>query len=175
MMHIEKTIALGLAAVAVGFGFAAPAAAQSPKFLGSFQDWEAYAGADGRAKVCYAVSKPVKEEGKYSQRGEVYLFVTERPGDKEKDVVNVKAGYTYKPKSTVRADIGGHAFDLYVKDDTAWNRTAQDDRTMVQAMIKGATMAVKGTSERGTATTDTFSLKGFSAAYKAIGQACGGK
>lgn len=175
MTHIGRVFALGFIFAAAGFAAATTAAAQNSKFLGSFDDWEAYAGSEGKAKVCYAVSKPTKEEGKYSQRGEVYLFVTERPGDKEKDVVNVKAGYTYKPKSTVRAEVGNRSFELYVKDDTAWNRTAQDDRNMVQDMVKGASMVVKGTSEHGTATTDTFSLKGFTAAYKAIGKACGGK
>ncbi|MGH6662046.1 MAG: invasion associated locus B family protein [Rhodospirillales bacterium] len=46
---------------------------------------------------------------------------------------------------------------------------------MVQAMVKGAQMTVKGTSNRGTVTADVYSLNGFTAAYKAIGQACGGK
>jgi invasion protein IalB len=152
-----------------------PALAQKAQFIGSFQDWEAYAGTEGRAKVCYAVTQPTKKEGQYSKRGDVYLFVTDRPGDKERDVVNVKAGYVYKPNSVVNAAIGDRTFALYVKDDTAWNRTSQDDKTMVQAMIKGASIVVHGTSDRGTATTDTFSLKGFSAAYQAIGKACGEK
>ena len=39
-------------------------------------------------------------------------------------------------------------------------------------MIRGARLVVKGTSSRGTKTTDTYSLKGFSAAFKAIGKAC---
>ena len=40
-------------------------------------------------------------------------------------------------------------------------------------MKKGNRMVVKGTSSRGTLTTDTFSLKGFTKAYGAIGKACG--
>jgi len=160
-----------VAAMAMGH----PALAQKAQFIGSFQDWEAYAGTEGRSKVCYAVTQPTKKEGQYSKRGEVYLFVTDRPGDKERDVVNVKAGYVYKPNSAVNAAIGDHTFALYVKDDTAWNRTSQDDKTMVEAMIKGAAIVVHGTSDRGTATTDTFSLKGFSAAFQAIGKACGVK
>ena len=43
---------------------------------------------------------------------------------------------------------------------------------VVDAMIRGARLVVKGTSSRGTKTTDTYSLKGFSAAFKAIGKAC---
>ena len=33
-------------------------------------------------------------------------------------------------------------------------------------------MTVKGISGRGTKTTDTYSLKGFTAAYRTIGKAC---
>jgi hypothetical protein len=39
-------------------------------------------------------------------------------------------------------------------------------------MVKGSTLVVRGTSSSGVATTDTFSLKGFGAAYQAIGKAC---
>jgi invasion protein IalB len=150
-----------------------PAQAQKAQFISSFQDWEAYAGTEGRNKVCYAVTQPTKKEGAVAKRGDVYLFVTHRPGDNERDVVNVKAGYAYKPSSAVNVAISNQTFGLYVKDDTAWNRTSQDDKTMVQAMIKGATMVVKGTPNSGSGTTDTFSLKGFGAAYQAIGKACG--
>jgi invasion protein IalB len=173
MMLARSVLALAVLTGLVSGG--AALAQQKSQFLGAFQDWEAYAGSEGRSKVCYAVTQPGKEEGQYSRRGEVYLFVTHRPGDHEQNAVNVKAGYTYKPGSTVNAAIGNSTFAMYVKDDTAWNRTGQDDRNMVHAMIKGATLVVRGTSDRGTATTDTFSLKGFSAAYQAIGKACGVK
>ena len=149
------------------------ALAQKAQFVGSFQDWEAYAGTEGKAKVCYAVTQPTKKEGQVAKRGEVYLFVTHRPGDNQRDVVNVKAGYTYKANGTVNAAIGNQNFGMYVKDDTAWNRTSDDDKSMVQAMIKGATVTVRGTPNAGAGTTDTYSLKGFSAAYQAIGKACG--
>lgn len=39
-------------------------------------------------------------------------------------------------------------------------------------MKAGRTMIVRGTSTRGTATTDTYSLTGFTAGMKAIDEAC---
>ncbi|MGE5539662.1 MAG: invasion associated locus B family protein [Gemmatimonas sp.] len=166
---ILRSTASALALVLVMFG---SAAAQQGPFLGSFQDWEAYASGQGRSRVCYVVTKPVKQEPANVRRGAAFLFVTHRPGDNERDVVNVKAGYKYRPSSTANVAIGNQTFGMYVNDDSGWNRTAQDDRTMVQAMVKGATFIVRGTSERGTQTTDTFSLKGFGAAYQAINKAC---
>lgn len=171
---VVRTVVVSLAIATLSAGGMA-VAQQSSQFLGTFQDWEAYAGGQGRSKVCYAVTQPSKQEGQYARRGDVYLFVTHRPADREQNAVNVKSGYTYKTGSTVNAAVGNQTFAMYVKDDTAWNRTAQDDRTMVQTMIKGTTLVVRGTSDRGTATTDTFSLKGFSAAHQAINNACGVK
>jgi len=39
-------------------------------------------------------------------------------------------------------------------------------------MRAGGELVVKGVSTRGTLTTDTYSLKGFTAAWKAINTAC---
>ena len=47
--------------------------------------------------------------------------------------------------------------------------------TAVDAMRKGSKLQVKGMSARGTETADVFSLAGFSAAMKAISDACGVK
>jgi invasion protein IalB len=47
------------------------------------------------------------------------------------------------------------------------------DKKLVQAMVKGSTMVVQGTSARGNNTKDTYSLSGFTRAYQAIRQACG--
>ena len=63
--------------------------------------------------------------------------------------------------------------DLFTKGDTAWTRADKDDKAMVQEMLKGSTLTVAGESDRGTKTVDTYSLKGFSAAYKEINKACG--
>ncbi len=174
MMFVRSVVFAFLVLAAAAVTHAAHAQ-QKAQFVGSFQDWEAYAGTEGRNKVCYAVTQPTKKEGVVAKRGDVYLFVTHRPGDNERDVVNVKAGYAYKASSAVNVAIGNQTFALYVKDDTAWNRTAQDDKMMVLAMIKGASIIVKGTPNSGSGTTDTFSLKGFGAAYQAIGKACGVK
>ena len=61
---------------------------------------------------------------------------------------------------------------MFTKGRNAWNRDAQVDRAMVEAMKGGSELVIKGTSQRGTLTTDTYSLNGFSAALAAIMKAC---
>ena len=76
--------------------------------------------------------------------------------------------------STVQVKIGGEAFQLFTSEDGAWTANKDEDRRLVKSMVRGNRMIVKGTSSRGTATTDTYSLKGFTAAYNAITESCGG-
>lgn len=161
-------IALGVACLS-----APPVSAAPAKVLGTFQDWQAYLSVDGNKRLCYMASAPQKKEPATAKRGDVLVFVTHRPADKEWDVVNFQFGYPLKVNSDVRVVIDNKPYTLFTDKETAWNRGAGDDKALVQAMVKAATMTVSGESERGTKTTDTYSLRGFSAAYKEISQACG--
>ena len=65
------------------------------------------------------------------------------------------------------------AIELKRHEDSAWAKDSATDEKLVAEMKKGSTAVLLGTSARGTKTTDTFSLKGFSKAYDAINKACG--
>jgi hypothetical protein len=143
------------------------------KVLGTFQDWQAYLSIDGSKRLCYMASAPQKREPATAKRGDVLVFVTHRPADKEQDVVNFQLGYPLKASSDVRVVIDNKPYNLFTDKDTAWTRNSGDDKILVQAMLKASTMNVTGESDRGTKTTDTYSLRGFSAAYKEINKACG--
>lgn len=154
---------------------AAPALADTGvKKLGEFGRWQAYSyiESDG-SKVCYMASEPTKDEGNYSKRGKIYAQVTHRPGEKQKDTFSYIAGYTYKGESNVTLSIDSTNFTLFTQDDTAWATDAATDTKIAQALRRGSRMVVKGTSSRGTATTDTFSLSGSGAAHDAITRECG--
>jgi invasion protein IalB len=163
-------VALGLAAASL----AGPALAQTaePESIGTFDNWQAVTFDEGGKKGCYITSKPTKEEGNYTQRGRVYVLVTHRPADKSYDVVSFVAGYVYGDGADVTVTIDQTQFDLFTSQDSAWAMDAATDRDLVNAMKKGNSMVVKGRSSRGTPTTDTYSLTGFSRAYQAIAEAC---
>ena len=141
--------------------------------LGTFGDWTAYTYHDEMGHICYMASQPQKSSGKYSKRDDVFLMVTHRPDEKNFDVVNVVAGYVYKKgsKPTLTVD-KKKAISLVVHEDTAWAKDAKTDQLLVDQMKSGSVGVLKGTSKRGTLTTDTFSFKGFSKAYQKINEAC---
>lgn len=147
--------------------------AAAPELIGEYDDWAAYYYKDGKGTVCYMASTPKKDEGKYSKRGDIYVIITHRPAEKSYDVVNFVAGYTYKTGATVAVKIGKDSFTrLFTDGDKAWGIDDKADKELVAAMKRGQRMIVDGISNKGTVTKDTYSLKGFAGAYKAISSKC---
>jgi len=150
-----------------------PAQAEEPKSLGVFKDWSAYAFVENGNKVCYMATKPISTKPAGLTRGDVFAMITHRPAEKSFGVVSVVTGYTYKKDSEVTATIGNQRFAMFTDGDTAWARDEATDKALVAAIKSGDKLVVTGTSARGTQTTDTFSLTGTGAAFKAIGERCG--
>ena len=154
-------------------GFSTMAHAQSPELIGNYGDWAAYSFTENGGKVCYMVSQPTKAEGNYSKRGDIFALVTHRPSEKTKNVFSYITGYTYKDGSDVTVNVNDQRFTLFTQKDMAWTPDQDTDNKMANAIRAGRNMVVKGTSGRGTLTTDTFSLKGSGGAHDAINKACG--
>lgn len=150
------------------------AANKNLEILGTYDSWTAYVFQDQNGKTCYMATEPTKSQGKYKIRDDVFLFVTHHPNEKEFDIVNVAAGYTYKKGSLPTFTVDNNKpINLVSHADTAWAKDSATDSKLIAQMKKGSTAVLKGTSVRGTATTDTFSMKGFSKAYHDIQKACG--
>ncbi|MBM3507760.1 MAG: hypothetical protein FJX64_08615 [Alphaproteobacteria bacterium] len=175
-----RSVSIG-AALAVLLA-APPAAAQ--EWIGTFGDWNAFrTTVDGRL-VCYMSSTPLDMEPKSVRRGSVYVRVT-RDGDR-RDVVSVLPGYTIEPEGIAVVTVDATEFRMRVAPPSspaapaganavasaAFNPTPAQDQAMVRAMIAGTRMVVKATAGRGPATTDTYSLTGFTAAHNAMGLTC---
>ena len=153
--------------------FAAPARAEQPKVLGEYGDWTAWTYNEGGNLICYMSSTPKKDEGKYNKRGDIYVIITHRPAEKAFDEVSFVAGYTFKSGASPVIKIGNQSFrNTFTEGDKAWMTSNTEDKNVIAAMKRGSRMIVDGTSSRGTATKDTYSLKGFTSAYNAISAKC---
>ena len=151
---------------------AAHAAAQ-PQLLGEFGDWTAWTYNDRGNVICYMASSPKKDEGKYSKRGDIYTVVTHRPREKAFDEVSFVAGYTFQKKAPLTVKIGNQTFrNTFTDGDKGWMTNSSEDQKLVGAMKRGSRMIVEGRSSRGTATKDTYSLKGVTNAYQTISAKC---
>ena len=158
----------------------APAAAVAaggdaqPSLLGQYGDWGAYAASPGGNRVCFALAKPKtsKTEPAGRSRDQSYVFISSRPAEKVKHEVSVIIGYPFKTSSDATAEIGSAKFAMYTQNDGAWIKNITEEARMVDAMRKGTDLTVKGTSGRGTQSTDQFSLKGLAQALDKIEQEC---
>lgn len=155
----------------MALSFTAHASGQQ-RLVAAYEAWEAYVFMEGGSKVCYMASQPGNATGDYTKRGDSFALITHRPADGTRDVFSYIAGYPYKKDSAVILKIDDKEFELYTHEDTAWAKNAEIDRQIAQAIRDGKTMVVKGTSSRGTLTTDTYSLKGSTSAYKKISEEC---
>lgn len=156
---------------------AAPAAGDMPKTesLGSAGGWSAYASRDSTGRVCYLAGHPQKSEPGGASRRQPMAMVTHRPTENIANVVSFVEGYTLKPGSDVKLEAGGKSFELFTRDDSAWARTSDLDRTIVETLARGGSAVVKGEPEKGRPTTDLYSLAGFAKALALIDKACGVK
>jgi hypothetical protein len=145
-----------------------------PTLLGQYGEWGAYTASPGGKKLCFAIAKPTSAETNPPNRprNPVYMFVSTRPADKVVNEVSIITGYPFKPGSEASAAIGSTTYALYTQQDGAWIKNAAEEAQMVDAMRAGQTAVVKGTSAKGTESTDTYSLKGLSQALDRVGQEC---
>jgi hypothetical protein len=140
--------------------------------LGSFEAWTAYSYDEKSGKVCYLAGEPKKSEPAKARRKPPLAMVTHRPAEKIANVVSFVEGYPLKEGRDVSLDIGGAKFDLFTKGDSAWARTAELDKAIVEAMAKGKQAMVKGVPRKGQSTADTYSLAGFAQMLALIDTAC---
>lgn len=152
---------------------ATPAMAQGREFLGGFRDWDAFMERrKGGEKSCYMISVPKETAPKNVNRGEIYVIITHWPQAKIRNQVNAVVGYPFKQGSIVTATVDKRGFKLFTDGDRAWAYDDKQDQDMVAAMKRGNKLTIEGESQRGTKTTDRYSLNGFSAALNAITKAC---
>lgn len=163
---------LGLAFTML-LGAVTVAAAQQPTMLDQFDRWTSYTYT-GKGKVCYAISQPTESAPKGLNRDPAFVFVTNRPKEGVKHEFSVETGYPYKEGSKTTVKIGSATFVLFTNGSGAWVENAAEESRLIDAMRGGSEMSVTGTSRRGTVTTDTYSLKGISAALKRIDTECKG-
>ena len=173
MKGLVKTFAVGLIVVTAAMGVA-----QGQTRVDAKKDWSVFEAASDNGKVCWVVSQPTKSTARRGgkdvevKRGDIFLMVATRKADKVSNEVSFLAGYPFESGSNVTIKVGSNSFSLFTDGENAWTKSSAEDKRVTQAFRRGARAVVTGKSQRGTTTTDTFSLSGFTAALKAAQARC---
>jgi hypothetical protein len=145
---------------------AAPKAA-GPKAIGAFDDWIAATHQEAGQPVCYAFTRAQSSTPALPGRGAVILTVTQRVAGR--DAVAIEAGFAFAANATVSVQADQTGLDFYTDKRAAF---ARDGRAAVTAFRASARAVARSPGPHEATVTDTFSLKGFTAAYEAISKAC---
>lgn len=158
---------------------ALPLAAQELAMVDSETDWSVYVAES--PKECFIVSKPTgwsaQRDGQAVtvRRGDIRFYISIIPGEEIASEPSFLAGYPLKQDVPVEMKIDATTISLYpnaeINPEYAWPRP-DDDTGLITAMRGGSEAVIIGTSARGTITTDTFSLIGFTAAYEKAQEMC---
>jgi invasion protein IalB len=145
-----------------------PAVASSaPKEIAKFEDWTAATHQEGGQTACYALTRAQSSSPSLPKRGDVVLTVTQRPA--ARDTVAIEAGFDYAKDAAVTVQVDQTGLDFFTRGSDAY---ARDGKAAVAAFQRGQRAIARSPGPHGQQVTDTFSLKGFSAAYAAIVKAC---
>jgi len=174
---MNRVVALTCGIIAaVSFSTTTISAQTSTNVVDSKSDWSVFV--EGEPRRCWIVSKPTKtvntRGGKpvVVNRSDIRFFVTYLPKNKVLGEVSFTGGYPFSPDTPVRLTIGTSTYNMYPDKEYAWPESSAVDSKIRTSMKRGATAVVKAQSARGTQTTDTFSLVGFTAALAEAEKRC---
>jgi hypothetical protein len=152
----------------------AGAGAEQPLFLAQFDEWGAYTASQNGKKVCFALAAPVTTSTvpPNRPRDRAFMFIATRPGERIKDEVSIIFGYGLKPNADAAIEVSGGSYAMTTLNESAWVKNPAEEAKLVETLRKGRDATVKGTSAKGTASTDVYSLKGLAQALDKAGQEC---
>ncbi len=154
------------------FAIAPAASANEPKLEATFSDWRVYSRGSGGERICYALSSPSSLSPKAVDHGKVFFMVSNWKNGAAKEQPSLMTGYAFKLNSPPNARVGSTKVPMYVSQNEAFVETDGDEARLVKNMRKGSVMRVSAVSERGTATSYEFSLKGVTAATQKAATLC---
>ena len=167
-MSIKKTLLI----VIFSFTFSVVNAEEDLKSLGKFKDWQSFVLVKEGVKTCFAQSIPVVKAPKKFKRDSSRLFISFRPAENIKNEISVTNGYEFKLKAPVSAKSGKKKYDLFSKGRFAWLVDNKDEVKLISTMKKASRLMIIGNSEKGTETTDHYSMMGFTKAYNSAKKSC---
>ena len=150
---------------------ATPALAQSATKIGQHNAWGTYSYQANTGKVCYVLTVPTAKQPPNLDHGDIYFFVSQKPGQNVTYEPQFIASYDFQANSKVRVTVGDKSYSMFTRGKSAWMENAAEEPQLIAAMRAGADMRVQAKSGRGNDTSYTFSLRGISAALNSI-QTC---
>jgi hypothetical protein len=134
--------------------------------------WQAFSSQPGRAKLCYALSKPASRSPANLKDVEGFLFISSRPGEGVRNEISIVMKFDLKENVEHLALVGDQRFALAAKGQNLWLKNPAEESRMLDSMRKGTDLEIRATSKKGNATSDKYSLAGIAQTAKRAEDAC---
>jgi hypothetical protein len=167
---MRKLTATAILALAL----AGTASAQTVDLVEKQGSWSLYADKAEPKSICFIAAQPAAVEPLGANRGPIFFYISAWPKEGVKAEPSIKVGYNVKPGAEISVTVGTDTFKLFVKGERGFVQDPNDELKLLEALKKGSNAFVKSTSARGTATTDTYSLSGLTAALDKLAATCPG-
>lgn len=158
-------------AIAAGTVMLSASGAFAATNLGTFDFWTAWTDTDNGTKICYVSSTPQTKAPASANRDPIHFIVTIRPTNRN-EVATIVGYPIHQTNANASTTIDGKSYQMVTQGSSAWLASIEDEPRFVAGMRAGSSMVVKATSQRGTNTVDTYSLKGITAALNKINAEC---
>lgn len=166
--HVRRFATAALAATAI---LTTGSTAFAATNLGTFDFWTAWTDTDGSGTICYVSSTPQTTEPSNVSRGDIHFIVTRRPTNPN-EIATIVGYPIHETEANASVSVDGRSYPMVTQGEAGWLASIEDEAGFVGAMRAGATMVVRATSQRGTDTVDTYSLRGVTAALNKAVEEC---
>ena len=156
---------------AIGAGVL-PGYAEDVTKLADFVDWSLYTDGKSPHLFCFLTSEPKSSQPADAAREAPRVYLSAWPKDGVKTEFSVRLGFPAKKGSEISAAVGKDTFKMFASDDRAFVNDATAELKLIDAMRKGAKLAVTATTATGTEVSDTYSLSGLAQAMQDLQSTC---
>ena len=142
-----------------------------PSFEKSYKHWKVFTITQNNGKVCYIISNPVDMIGNHQSIRKPYIMVSLFGANKVE--ISISADFQMKLNSIVPVSIDGIQERFVAENENfAWAEQRNADKRIIKYMQNGIKLLVFYESAEITYAVDTYSLKGFTKAYRKAQQLC---
>ena len=142
-----------------------------PSFEKSYKHWKVFTITQNNGKVCYIISNPVNMIGNHQSIRKPYIMVSVFGANKVE--ISISADFQIKLNSIVPVSIDGIQERFVAENENfAWAEQRNADKRIIKYMQNGIKLLVFYESTERTYAVDTYSLKGFTKAYRKAQQLC---
>lgn len=146
--------------------------ARSNEPIDFFGDWAVFATYQDNKLLCYTISVPSSSKTDYNNRGKPFITVI-KERNKTIPEINVSVGYIISDSvGSVELQVKNDKYPLINFQDRAWAYDMEDDKAIIENLLKSATFAIYSKNDANKYSIDIYSLNGFVEAYNTMMLLC---